>query len=158
TEVLARGKTDDQGRFRLTHQIAPGKRSFLAYVLTGGKGSALTVAPLFPRNRDEKPPQRDRIELKVEPEQVFRGRMFDLQGIPARGVKGRVVSAAPNPDPNSRDRAVLGARQQMQFERMATGRPREFVVPQRTPGGIEFRLPEPPAEFALWPRTFTTDA
>src|SRR5262249_22670946 len=126
--------------------------------LTGGKGSALAVAPLFPRSLAEMPPRRDRIELKVEPEQVFRGRMFDLQGIPAKGVKGRVVYAARKLDPSSKDPAGLMALQHMRRERRRPGEPREFVVPQRPPGGVEFRLPEPPAEFALWPRTFTTDA
>jgi RNA polymerase sigma factor (sigma-70 family) len=163
TEVLARGKTDEKGRFRLSHKSAPGQLVFQPYVVTGAKGSALEVVALVPRSRAEIPPPRDNLVLKLEPEQVLRLRLFNLEGQPARGVKVRVVYAARKLDPSSKDPAVrmalhLQQQQRMRRGRMQKGAPAELIAPERTPGGAEFHLAEPPADLALWPRTFTTDA
>jgi RNA polymerase sigma factor (sigma-70 family) len=158
TEVLVRARTDEKGLFRLTHRNTPKQRFLQLYVLAGGKGFGLDGINMTPRSFGEMPPRRDSLVLKVEPEQVLRGRLFNLQGQPAKGVKGRVVYAARKLDPSSKDPSMRMALQQLRVQKMRTAAMGEPIGPQRTPGGVEFPHAEPPAEFALWPRTFTTDA
>jgi hypothetical protein len=163
TDVLARGKTDEQGRFRLTAKDLAAKRAFQIHLVAGGKGLGLawlTLRGHDPRLPFRSPPALDKLEVKVAPGQILRGRMFDLQGLPAKGVTARVVYAARKLDPDSKDPAVRDAQQWLSMKRR-TDNARVFgepITPMRTPLGLEFLLPEPPAAFALWPRPFTTDA
>ncbi|HYT94613.1 MAG TPA: sigma-70 family RNA polymerase sigma factor, partial [Gemmataceae bacterium] len=148
TEVLARGKTDEQGRFRLVRKGAAPQQLYDLHLFAGGKDAGIVWRDL------RRSPGKDALELKLEPEQSLRGRMFDLQGVPAKGVKGRIVYAARKFNPASKDAANRERMYASMYVRALGG----GVTPTRSPGGVEFRLTELPAGLALWPQPLTTDA
>jgi RNA polymerase sigma factor (sigma-70 family) len=79
--VLAEGKTDDEGRFRLkAPRTSSAQYSDVYLVATAEKH-----APAWRRLSPDAGPWE--AELKLPPEQVIRGSMVDLQGQPAAGVK-----------------------------------------------------------------------
>jgi RNA polymerase sigma factor (sigma-70 family) len=152
-EILSQGKADAEGRFRLARaDLAPATFDHVD-VLAGAAGRGLGWHRL-PQGGWEKD-----VELRLEPERIVRGRLHDLQGLPAGGVKGRPVYLAWKDM-----RGLKGDRKQLERLQMM----REFkaplpvggvvAVPRRRDGGIEFNLPKVPDGLALWPRGFTTDA
>jgi hypothetical protein len=149
SEVLAHGKTDAQGRFRLSRKGAAAEQFYDLHLFAGGKGLGIAWLNL-PR-----PSAQKEVELKVHPEQVLRGRMFDLQGVPARNVKGRVVYVSRKPEPDRKDSYTEAMRAQLMRARLAM---MGSLTPLRSAGGVEFRQADVPAGLALWPRAFTTDA
>jgi RNA polymerase sigma factor (sigma-70 family) len=152
--LLAQVKTDAEGRFRLARKDLSADRFYHFYALAGAKGHGLDWRK-FPRGVEAPD-----IELRLEPERVIRGRLRDLQGLPAKGVKGRLVYVSwQEPKLVGRDPLQLRMqKQRMQAEmelRRAQGR---GVVPFRRSDGFEFELPKAPEGLAFWPRSFTTDA
>jgi hypothetical protein len=87
--LLAAGKTDEEGRFRLT---GPGCSPALPYTLANLVAGAPGYGTIW-RSID---PVAARQELSVElqPERVIRGRLIDLQGQPAAGVKVHLLRSA----------------------------------------------------------------
>src|SRR5262249_10843095 len=83
-QVLARGKSDGQGRLRLTVPRRPGAIYYGVVLLAGTAGHGLAVRPLDLAA----PPREARLELP--PERVYQGRLVDLQGVAAAGVRLRV--------------------------------------------------------------------
>jgi RNA polymerase sigma factor (sigma-70 family) len=82
---LAHGRTDGDGRFRLSvaRTVLAGYRS--AYVIAGKAGHGLAWA----RAELQMPSQETLVRLT--PEKVVRGRLLDLQGQPAAGVRIRLT-------------------------------------------------------------------
>jgi protocatechuate 3,4-dioxygenase beta subunit len=80
-QLLGEGKADAQGRFRFLAQRTSSAHFWEVYAVAAAKGHALGWLRLSP---DAEQPQA---VLKLPPEQVFRGRLVDLQGVPAAGVK-----------------------------------------------------------------------
>jgi RNA polymerase sigma factor (sigma-70 family) len=155
-QVLAQGKTDAQGRFRLSRKDLEPGTFYLLHVLVGARGHGLGWRKLA-----DSGPQAD-VELRLEVERVIRGRLFDLQGLPARGVKGRPAYVAWNElKADSNDKAGQ-MRMLMEKQRMGGRRgPRELLggpVPFRMPFGFDFFSSAPPEGLTFWPRPFTTDA
>jgi RNA polymerase sigma factor (sigma-70 family) len=152
-EVLAHGKTDAEGRFRLGRKDISPDRFYHFRALAGAKGHGLGWRDLG------RGAETSGVELRLKEERVLRGRLVDLQGLPAGKVNGRLVYAAgkellaelTNPQQRAWQQMM---RAQLELRR-ATG---ADVVPSRQPGGFEFDLPRPPEGFPVWPRPFTTDA
>jgi RNA polymerase sigma factor (sigma-70 family) len=79
--VLGRAGADADGEFRLEVPLAADADFWEVTLLAGAKGQGLGVERLSPDVR-----QKDTL-LKLPPEQVLRGRLVDVQGQPAAGVK-----------------------------------------------------------------------
>jgi RNA polymerase sigma factor (sigma-70 family) len=79
--VLAEGKADSEGRFRLAAPRTSSARFQEVYVLAAAEKFALTWRRLNPDAE-----QPDAV-VTLRPEQVIRGSLVDLQGQPAAGVK-----------------------------------------------------------------------
>jgi hypothetical protein len=97
-----------------------------------------------------RPVEPEKLEVKLSAEQAIRGRLFDLQGVPAAGVKGRVVYVSER-DPKRPDGPMMPG-----FGGGFGG----LGVIGRTPrkaGGVEFRRSDAPAGLAFWPRSITAD-
>jgi RNA polymerase sigma factor (sigma-70 family) len=95
-KVLAEGKTDADGRFRLPAPRTSSAEYGDVYVVA----TAEKHAPAWHRfNPDAERPEA---ALTLPPEQVVRGSFVDLQGLPAAGVKvsvsfvGRMVNGQPD--------------------------------------------------------------
>ncbi|MCI0457599.1 MAG: sigma-70 family RNA polymerase sigma factor, partial [Gemmataceae bacterium] len=78
-QVLAQGRTDQSGKFRLKADRPAGAAVILL-------ASARGHGPGWHWPTDSKS-----VEVRLAPEQVIRGRLFDLQGQPAAGVKLHVT-------------------------------------------------------------------
>jgi RNA polymerase sigma factor (sigma-70 family) len=85
-DVLATGKADGQGRFRLQVRGSSSQRFRNVFLLAEAKGHGLGWRKLNP--------DADRVEaeIKLLPEQPLRGRLVTLQGQPAVGVAVHVRS------------------------------------------------------------------
>src|SRR5262249_1957786 len=111
-ELLAAGKTDAEGRFRLRQPVAPGEELYQANVVARAKGLGLGALRLRPFEL------RREVTFRLQPEQPVPVRLVDLQGLPAAGVKGRVVGLLPDAgqlpldarDPRGRLQAQLQGR------------------------------------------------
>jgi beta-lactamase regulating signal transducer with metallopeptidase domain/protocatechuate 3,4-dioxygenase beta subunit len=85
-EVLGQTKADNEGRFRLkVRRIAPPNEPDLqlqnGQVLATGKSFGAGLASLDLNTA------KAEVTLRLNPEKVFRGRLIDIQGHPAKGVK-----------------------------------------------------------------------
>jgi RNA polymerase sigma factor (sigma-70 family) len=80
-QVLGQGKADAQGRFRLVVPRTSRRRHGTVTVLAGSQGHGLAPVPLKPDAKDPK------VEIRLPREQVLKGRLVDLQGKPAVGVR-----------------------------------------------------------------------
>jgi protocatechuate 3,4-dioxygenase beta subunit len=81
--LLGHGSTDDDGRFRIDAARASSSRFTAVYALAGaaGPGSAFGCVRLHP---DAEQPA---VEVHLQPEQVIRGKLVDVNGQPAAGVE-----------------------------------------------------------------------
>jgi hypothetical protein len=92
--LLGQGTADGDGRFVLEATRAGSARVFEVYVIAGsaGTGSGFGCLKLHPDA------EKARVEIKLRPEQVIRGRLVDLRGQPAAGVEvgfNRVFGVSP---------------------------------------------------------------
>jgi RNA polymerase sigma factor (sigma-70 family) len=85
-KVLAHGRADDEGRFRLSVARAILADYRTGYVIARKAGHGLAWAPA-----ELKTPSQETL-VRLAPEKVIRGRLIDVQGQPAAGVRVRVVS------------------------------------------------------------------
>jgi RNA polymerase sigma factor (sigma-70 family) len=151
-EVVAQGKTDAEGRFRLVRKDVPATAFYHLDVLAGAKGHGLGWLRVSGEG------VQDDTDLRLEPERILRGRLIDLQGLPAAGVKGRPVYVAWKERPGEMGNLARTRREMMRAQ-MAMVRARGGSVgPFRRPGGLEFGLPKAPEGLTFWPRAFTADA
>jgi RNA polymerase sigma factor (sigma-70 family) len=94
--LLAEGKSDAEGNFRLTAPRTSSARFRDVYAVA----TAEKCAPAWQRLSPDA--ERPQAVLKLPPEQVVRGSFVDLQGLPAAGVKvsvsyvGRMVNGQPD--------------------------------------------------------------
>ncbi len=153
-EVVAQGKTDADGRFRLARADLVPTKFYHFDLLAGAKGHGLGWTRLA-RSGEQKG-----IELQLERERVLRVRLLDLQGLSAGGVKGRMVYLAWK---ELRGLKAGDPRLQLEMQRMRAENAVRMahgggIVPFRRNGGFEFDLRKIPEGLAIWPRAFTTDA
>jgi RNA polymerase sigma factor (sigma-70 family) len=150
TEVLAAGKTGADGTFRLKKAGATADQFASLEVIAGAKGHGLDWRRLRGAEGSSG------LELNLPAEQVIRGRAYDLQGLPADGVKGRVVYVADKDleGKKGKDRASV----RVQAIKALSALARADGTPGRLPGGFEFRVAAAPKGVAFWPRPFTADA
>jgi RNA polymerase sigma factor (sigma-70 family) len=80
-QIVARGRSDAQGKFRLTGPRTSKKSHQSVLLLAGAEGCALAQADIKPDA-----PRPD-IQVRLARERVFHGRLVDLQGKPAANVK-----------------------------------------------------------------------
>ncbi len=78
-DVLAVGKTDRAGRFRLTRPDLARSSLKNLHLLAAAPGHALGWKHLSPDTA------RQAADLRLGAEQIIRGRLFGLQGLPAAG-------------------------------------------------------------------------
>jgi protocatechuate 3,4-dioxygenase beta subunit len=122
--VLAEGKADDEGRFRL----AVPRTSSAQYADVQLTATADKHAPAWRRlNPDAESWDAD---LKLPPEQVIRGSMVDLQGQPAAGVKvtPSYLGGMANGQPDGFSLAALPKRVAPWPEAMTTDEKGGFVI------------------------------
>jgi RNA polymerase sigma factor (sigma-70 family) len=153
-ELLALVKTDAEGRFRLARKDLTVTPFYHLDVLATARGHGLGW------HRVARGGVQDELDLRLEPERVLRGRLIDLQGLAAGGVKGRMVYLAWKELRGAKgDLAQQRLRMEMMRAqnavRMAQG---GGVMPFRRPNGFDFGLLKAPAGLAFWPPTITTDA
>jgi RNA polymerase sigma factor (sigma-70 family) len=96
--LLAQGRTDTDGRYRLDAPRTASTRVFQVYALAAAPGYGLGWADLNP---DADQPDA---EIKLQPEQVARARLVEVSGAPARGVEVR-VSGVRRPNVRNEGRA-----------------------------------------------------
>jgi RNA polymerase sigma factor (sigma-70 family) len=103
-ETLGSGQADREGHFRIACVAESATRAPIRQVLASAPGHGLAWVLLKP--------ETDNVALKLPPEQVIRGRLIDLQGQPAGGVRLHVAGVAPVPQPGSSSAtgSSLGAR------------------------------------------------
>src|SRR5262249_44950474 len=94
--VLAHGHADADGKFRLAVARAALADYRAAYVIAGKAGNGLAWA-----RADLKMPAAETL-VRLAPEKVVRGRLLDVQGRPAAGVRVRVSGLRG-------DRVLVGA-------------------------------------------------
>jgi hypothetical protein len=83
--ILAQGRADAQGRFRLSAPRTSKETYWEVYLLAGAAGHGLVQARLDP---DARMPE---VKITLPQERIVRGRLVDLQGLPARKVKVHLI-------------------------------------------------------------------
>src|SRR5262249_30540365 len=86
-QILAEGRANAKGQFRLTAPQTSRESYWEVYLLAGADGHGLATASL---DADAKQP---RAKVTLAREHIIRGRLVDLQGAPARKVRVGVFSA-----------------------------------------------------------------
>jgi RNA polymerase sigma factor (sigma-70 family) len=151
-EVLAQGKSDQKGQFRLKVGNASPDQFHWVHVLASAKGYGLGWQRVTWFGKI-----REAAVLHLPPEQVISGRLFDLQGLPAANVKGRVTLVF-----DGRNAAMdrLGVRMMAPPARPggAGGFGGGMANSMRRQGGFSFTDQPPPKDLPLWPKPVTTDA
>jgi hypothetical protein len=147
--VLAEGRADGKGRFRLrVRRPAPlvsyRRRYYQMAVVAGSAGFGLGFRCV------KLDAERPDVEVRLATEQVRRGRLFDLQGQPAAGVRVEVVQlGTPAPEyhyfPQQDDEEG--------FILLCGARDGRITLWEG-----EIRLFEAPPRLAAWPGPVTTDA
>jgi RNA polymerase sigma factor (sigma-70 family) len=92
-ELLAEGKSDADGQFRLTARRLSAARTAGLRLFARRPGHGLGVAQL---KSEPVPPE---VEVQLPPEETILGRLVDLQGQPAAGVKLDVIGARQKAGP-----------------------------------------------------------
>lgn len=121
--LIGRGEATADGHFRIDAVRTSADGFFEVYAVAAASGFGLGWVLL---NADAKQPAA---EIRLRPEQIIRGRLFDIQGQPAAGVELQVWSV---------------------------GRPN---VPQAKGGydGVSMGNPPPPEGLRVWPKPIKTD-
>ncbi len=170
-QVLSKARTDGDGRFSLKARRHSAAHALVA--LASAPGHALGWHLQLP---DAK------AEIRLRPEEVLRGRLIDLQGLPAAGVKLDVVRLGmrrasgvtryklvgdldgdldgDEDDEWTSRPAPLGGdgweRLTVRNANMVLDSSASMNEGKGGPAGLT--LPEPPAHFPAWPGPVTTDA
>jgi RNA polymerase sigma factor (sigma-70 family) len=147
-EVLARGRTDRDGHYRVTAKGIKPEGFEALYVLAGAKGCGLGCCPLARAGGPQV------ANLYLRPERPVTVTLIDLQGQPAAGVKVRLHSLADDPkDPRM---VMLGRKgAQLMDARTLAG----YVVRHERMWGFEFVPGRALKDFAFWPAgSATTDS
>jgi hypothetical protein len=149
-KVLGQTKTDGKGGFALTVKHADSARQVAT--LVGAKGYGLGWQLVQPRAE---------AVVRLRPEQVIRGRLIDLQGQPAAGIKVQVcrIGEMPAGAPGMFYRAIRVRKAAAVLN--AINQDGQMMLPgdqaknTKTPA---LRFFQPPAKVPFWPATVTTDA
>jgi RNA polymerase sigma factor (sigma-70 family) len=140
-KLLARGRSDSKGRFLLRPPKAALSELDHFHVAAGVKGFALGWHQV---GFNEKMPAE--VVLRLPPEQVIKGRLFNLQGVPAANVKARVFFAwGKKADIGPAFRALGGLG--------LPGAGKKFRQRQWFP----FQVSPAPKGLSFWPGPITTD-
>jgi RNA polymerase sigma factor (sigma-70 family) len=146
-EVLVQGQTDRQGRFHLAAREASTEQFLDLYLLAGGKGYGLGYHQLpYSANKQKE------VVLRLQPEQVLRGRLFDIQGRPAAKVRARVVQVRSPVSPAKSSSTMAGS------AGIGGGGGGTYagtlaIIDQ----GFSFLDSRPRTDLSLWPKPVSTD-
>jgi RNA polymerase sigma factor (sigma-70 family) len=170
--VLAQVRTDAEGKFVLKAR-RPSPDQYAVVAVASAPGCGLAWHSSLP---DAK------AEIRLQPEEVVRGRLIDLQGQPAAGVKlevtrlgsgrtpgaGRYVLVSNDfdfDDPVDDDPPAGGFEFWFSQNRMGQNVGGDYLIGRAQGGGWQqltspavLALPEPPAGLPGWPAPVTTDA
>ena len=80
-DLLGQGATDDDGRFRIDASRTSTASLYELYALAAGRGTSVSWTAL---NADSEQPTAD---IRLQAEQVIRGRLVDVSGQPTAGVE-----------------------------------------------------------------------
>jgi RNA polymerase sigma factor (sigma-70 family) len=94
-QVLIQGQADGEGRFRLSASKSVPDDFYEVFVLARAPGYALGRKSL------EDEAEKGEVEVRLNQEEAVRGRLVDLQGQPAAGVKVHVLGFSAGMAPNS---------------------------------------------------------
>jgi RNA polymerase sigma factor (sigma-70 family) len=148
-ETLSRGETDEEGRFRLVCVAESAIRRPVRQVLASAPGHGLGW--LLMEGDDT-----TKMDIKLPVEQVIRGRLLDLQGQAAGGVKLHVAEVAPSVglgNGSSSGSSMGGAfRPPLTGSSSTLGGPSPALI---LPFGPEFATQ--PAKLEAWPPGLITD-
>jgi RNA polymerase sigma factor (sigma-70 family) len=139
-KILGSGQADKEGHFRLDCTAPTPSQQPIRQLLASAPGHGLGWLDL-PRDADKAD-----LKIKLSAEQVIRGRLLDLQGQAAGGVKLHVAEVLPTPH---RGTVVWNTGGTSTFSRMNT--PVANAPPL-------YDFPAQPAKLDVWPAAVTTDA
>ncbi len=143
-KVLANGEADKEGCFRLDCAPATPSRGPIRQLLASAPGHGLGWL-LLPRDAD-----KAALKIALPAEQVIRGRLLDLQGQAAAGVKLRVATVSPARNVISSSGTSFGGGS------FGTTSASAGVAPDATaPPWYDF--PAQPAKLDAWPAAVTSD-
>ncbi len=155
--ILARARSDAKGRYELPVPAKVPAERLLTLVSAKGFGLGWNF---FPQGAPDP-------VIELRPEQVMRGRLIDLQGQPASGVKVQVSRLG---DPAAAHSMMYGfytndvafpiAKQPgaVFADFGGNGRLMGGMMPIQGSPGSALYFREPPARFPFWPGSVTTDA
>jgi RNA polymerase sigma factor (sigma-70 family) len=145
-EVLGSGEADKEGRFRIDCAPATPSRGPIRQLLASAPGHGLGWL-LLPRDAGKAD-----VAIKLPAEQVIRGRLLDLQGQPAAGVKLHVAEVAPA--------AAVGTSSGSSTGVGGGGGTGSFTSGGGAPSATAppwYDFPTQPAKLGTWPAAVTTD-
>jgi RNA polymerase sigma factor (sigma-70 family) len=137
-KILASGEADKEGRFRLDCAPATPSPAPTRQLLASAPGHGLGWLDL-PRDADKAD-----LKIKLPAEQVIRGRLLDLQGQAAGGVKLHVAEVLPTPHRGSVAWNTGGTSTSSRATPVASAPPL-------------YDFPAQPAKLDVWPAAVTTD-
>ncbi len=159
-EVLAQTRADREGRFQLAAPLdrwgCPGQIAWPLQVIGRAPGHGPAWQPVM-ANRVK--PDRNDLVLSLPAEEVLHGRLIDLQGRPAAGVKLTVLRLGARASQELPHWEFLGRWDGMEEYTARVGKPitqGERVMDFHPLAGLQFYAA--PAPLPVWPGAVVTDA
>jgi RNA polymerase sigma factor (sigma-70 family) len=167
-QVLGHGKTDGDGRYRVPVSQDLVKRALVIQVLATSAGHALGRQTIFvtaargplPARPAPKTPEPAETDLRLAPEEVLKGRLIDLDGQPAAGVKvtvvrvGKLLYPAGRQHTMNADSVDPAPIYYQDFER--PNQKMEKTSAAVIEHAVQFGAP--PQDLPFWPKPVITDA
>jgi RNA polymerase sigma factor (sigma-70 family) len=145
--LVGQGATDAEGRFSLTVPRTSSARNWAADVIASHADYGLHWQSYDPDA------ERPDVTVSLLPEQVIRGQLMDVQGLPAAGVKLYLARVVREDDDDARMRREARIAAEKQRAEGGMMQMRKDVSVQND----QIFLHDPLDGFALWPRAVTTD-
>jgi RNA polymerase sigma factor (sigma-70 family) len=159
-EVLARGRAGKDGAFRLSvprdRWAYPMQSAIPLQVIASALGHGPGWRPVMPNLPGD---ERAGVEVRLPAEEILSGRLIDLQGRPAAGVKLAVVRVGKKAVQTPHEWEFLGTWDGLEERTARVGKPitqGSRMVDFHPPQGLQFWAP--PDKLPFWPEPVVTDA